>query len=228
MPPTSSPYPARLIISARSGPFVGPSLRLLFGFTWVSLLWGGGLVVAGLLHARLRYGYLVLPLVIAIVASAFHLYSLIDRLLLFALPGLWLATALAARNIYRRLTNRAWWAFVIISLIALGGTNVYRYYLSPLRFSDGRALADLAVSHPFQAHPLAVPVLDYYLRIHPQARRSGPSEGTVKECYRLYDVTTAPAVRESISRDSISATLRGCKVMKIELYRASALQLECP
>ncbi|WP_116124333.1 hypothetical protein [Lewinella sp. IMCC34183] len=205
-------------------------LRLLFGYTAVSLLWGGLLVVAGVLRFRLRYLFLGLPLLFAVASSAFHFYSLIDRLMLFALPGLWLLIALSARSLYRQLPSVLRIAFLAASLVALGGTNVVGAYYRPLTFGDGRALAALAEAHPYRANSLARPVLDYYLRIHSAApgERAPARPGDTGEVYWLYDVATAPAVRATLTADSLRLTGRGCVLTKIELFRAAVLRVRCP
>ena len=222
------PLPTNVADLQAIGTIAWNLLRLLFGFTWVSLAWGGLLICAGLLRPRARYAYLVLPLLFAAGASVFHFYSLIDRLMLFALPGVWLASALAARKLYRVLGHRSRLAFLVVSLLALGGTNIYRYFLDPLRFSDGRALAELAIAYPYQADASAKPVLDYYLRIRPDAQKAEPTTDTAKVYYRLYDVTGAGAVQVTMTKDSLRAVGRRCRAVKIELYRAGALRIECP
>lgn len=222
------PLPDSIADLRAIGEIVRRMIRLHFGFTLIALIWGGALICTGLAYWRVRYAYLVLPLLFSVGASVFHFYSLIDRLMLFALPGVWLAAALAARKGYRALGNRGGIAFLFVSLLALGGTNIYRYFLSPLRFSDGRALAELALTHPYRADGLARPVLDYYLRIRPGARAAAPAAKTVKEYYHLYDVAMAKPVRQTMTKDSLRAVDRGCRVRKIELYRAAALRIECP
>ena len=146
-------------------------IRLGFGFTTVALIGGTLLLLAALLGTS-RERWLLLPLGVVMLASAGHYYSLIDRLLLFVLPACWLAAGLAARRVYSVLPGggRLW---LVLLGLTVGGTDVYRYLPNPLVYSDGRALAAVAVSAQdgWLAHASAVPVLDYYLRIHPVTRR---------------------------------------------------------
>ena len=204
-------------------------LRLVYGHTAVSLLWGGVVVTYGLVHVRLRHLVLILPLLLAAAASGLHFYSLIDRLLLFALPGVWLATALAARRLYASLRPPLRIVFLVVTLFALTSTGAWRGYYRPVTYSDGRALAALAVRHPYTYDSLAEPVLDYYLRIHPDHGKAHPPAGAdAKAYFRLYDVTTAPSVRAMLSADSTRLLRAGCRVSKTELYRAAALRVDCP
>ncbi|PPK86322.1 hypothetical protein CLV84_3247 [Neolewinella xylanilytica] len=221
----------------QSGTLFFSLLRLTYGFTVAALLWGASTLLIGLCSASVRrHAWLLLPLLVSIAASHFRLYTLIDRLMLFALPGVWLFTAVAARWIYTSLSKWPGYAYLAAVLITLGGTNIYRAVLRPYRFNDGRRLAELAEGNvPYVADLGAVPVLDYYLRVKPE--RSGPMainrpEPGAPLPYRrvrvLFDGTNHGPTRQVIREYEQRATERGCNVSWIEFYLSGSLDIKCP
>ncbi|MBB4078217.1 hypothetical protein GGR28_000818 [Lewinella aquimaris] len=213
----------------QTGRIIFRMLRLSYGFTVVALVWGGALLVTGMLRLPTRRLWLLLPLLVAMGASTLRLYSLIDRLLLFALPGVWLFTALSARSVYASL-GKARPVALLLTVAVLGGTNIYRSFYEPVRFSDGRKLAEIArTAGAYTLHPDAVPVVEYYRRIHPQTSKEWVKKvGSGADHVLIYDVTTRESTRQTIRRDSIGAAERGCNVLAEKLYRSGVLRLRCP
>ena len=213
-------------------------LRLSYGFTVVSLLFGTATIGYALVVSSLRrYLWLLAPLGIALLASVCRLYTLLDRLLLFALPGIWLLTALVLRGVSGTLGKRARGVVVLTVVVALGGSNIYRAVWYPYRYSDGRWLADLAREGEvnFVSDASAVPVLDYYLRVKPglsgavripRTENGGSlpwAEGQV-----LFDNVRDPGIRKSIEQYKRRATERGCDTDYEEVAGSGSLRIKCP
>ncbi len=211
-------------------------LRLTFGFTVVGLIWGALLLIYGLLRMKREYCWLLLPLLLVVAASALRQYSLIERLMLFVLPPLWLVVGMAGREIYHRLPVPGKWVLLGLSAVALGGTNMYPNYYRPPSFSDGRQLTELVrEGEPTYLHPEAIPVVDYYTRIHPRPaaitgdlRMGMPPESVSGAFTVLFDVTTQPRIAEAAEKVSRRAAARGCKVKREVLFRAEGLRIKCP
>lgn len=211
-------------------------LRLFFGFTIVALLWGAVTLAAGLYVARLRERiWLLLPFGIVVSASALQFYTLIDRLMVFTLPGIWLFTGLCAAWIYRRLSGWRSIVYVILTVVTLGGTNIYRAMLQPYRFSDSRRLAKLTEEGNYIADGSAVAVLDYYLRVKPgldgntNLRRPTGSESDLSgEVRILFDGTNNAATKQAIDGYRNRAAERRCEAEWENLFRSGSLTLKCP
>ncbi|WP_420460172.1 hypothetical protein [Neolewinella sp.] len=207
-------------------------LRLSFGVTWVALVWGALLLLVGL-FIRPRLSWLLLPLLLVALVSSFQYYSLIDRLLLFVLPGVWLFAAASARALADRVDRKPSWAIVGLSLLMAGGGNVWSKFYSPERTSDGRELAMLAQVPDAYVHPSAVPVVDYYARIHPVTRYRATPVGTTlpdrkADSYTiLFDVTTDPVTYRQASEAAERAAARGCNAEVRELFRARVVEVRC-
>lgn len=208
-------------------------IKLAYGYTTVAIIGGFLLLMYGIIVSRRRW--LTLPLAIVLVVAALHYYSLIDRLMLFVLPGMWLLATVAAKKlldkpaVYRIVT-------IILIICLLTGSDAGRYIISPLRTSDGRALAELTdTGAHLYVDRGAVPVLDFYRRIHPNTRRpKNRSEAmdTLQfnsgETMLIYDVTTSEATLTRMAEASSRAAARGCEVDREMLYRAAVLRLKCP
>ncbi len=212
-------------------------LRVTVGYTVLGWIWATGLLLFSLYHLRAEQGWLVLPLLLVVAASALRQYSLIDRLLLFVLPSLWLLLSLAVPWVFNRLSKPGRLVFILSSLVVLGGTNIYLSYVRPIGFGDGRQLAEVTTRGPVSyLHPLAVPVVDYYVRIHPRPVRTQgevivglPEEGTVVANFQiLFDVTTEAHIAQTIQGTAEAAAGRGCQVRRKNLFRAVALRIRCP
>ncbi|NJB85201.1 hypothetical protein GGR26_000946 [Lewinella marina] len=225
------PWPDSLEDLRRWGGIGFILLRLGFGLTAVALAWGLLLLVAAWIP-RPRHAWLLLPLLIVLGVSSFGYYSLIERLMLFVLPGIWLFVAVGARRLWRSSPKLGRVFLLLATVVALDGSHSLRHFYSPVRFSDGRRLADVARGTTYRVHPLAAPVVDYYLRIHP----GGGTGGTEKpygglaagEENWLYDVLTAPRPNYDLKQDSARAAERGCQVNAEALYRAKVLRIKCP
>jgi hypothetical protein len=205
--------------------------RLAFGHTAVAI--GGGVLflLAGWRYAGLRAVIFTMPLLLALAASTLHLYSLIDRLLLFALPGIWLIASLGVHRLVEAFPMVKW-PLLSLLLIGVSSTKIWQYAIHPQRFSDDRKLAFRVANSdlPVRLDGLAFPTIDYYARIHPHTRfelkiqRNGE-----KGSYRkFFTVMTAPSVREAVRREKMRAAERGCKVERENLYRATILTVRCP
>ena len=213
-------------------------VRLSFGYTIVSLAVGtGAIVYAFLVPTARRYIWLLAPLGMAMVASGFRLYTLLDRLLLFALPGIWLLAAVALRCLYDRLVPLPRTGLVVAVLIALGGANIHRAILQPYRFSGGRWLTSLARESKvhFFAHASAVPVLDYYLQVKPETAGDIPRPALhTDESFHqpdgrvLFDNVRDPGIRREIEQYGKRATERGCNTDYVEQSGSGSLRIRCP
>ncbi|MTB53086.1 hypothetical protein [Lewinella sp. W8] len=214
-------------------------IKLAFGFTALAMFGGWALYLSGLLQdfddRKLLFA---LPLLIVLAASSVKLYSLIPRLLLFLLPPLWLAATIGARSITDNLPGKYWrYAMIAGLLLILGSTNVVRHYLHPLKFSESRIIStDLQPGFQPLLHYSTLPTYDYYRRIHPRSRdrEERPVIQSIREAERpgkyvlLFDVLTQQNVRESMRRDTLWATERGCKVDSRMLFRGAQIYLDCP
>ena len=212
-------------------------LRLSFGYTVVALVTGGGLLLVGMATKtiRNRYAWLLLPLLITVAASHFKLYTLIDRLMLFSLPGVWLFATVTAVGLYARWGRPARMVLLALTLLMMGSTNIYRALLRPYRFTDSQQLAALARSNPdYLADGSAVPVLDYYLRVRDNnrsasVRRPSPGRALPAGNYPiLFDGTNNSATQEAIRDFEGRAAERRCKSDYRELFRSGILELRCP
>ena len=207
-------------------------LRLTFGVTVVAQVWGAVLLVAGLL-IRPRLAWLLLPLLFVGLASSLRYYSLIDRLLLFVLPGVWLFAAASAQASAVMVGRKLSWAIIALSLLMAGGGNVWSKYWSPERTSDGRELAAMARLSNTYIHPSAVPVVDYYARIHPVTQYQATAvvsslpDQEANTYTLLFDVTTDPVTYRHASEAAQRAAARGCKAEVRELFRARVVKVRC-
>ncbi|WP_406613005.1 hypothetical protein [Neolewinella maritima] len=220
---------------AQVGRIVSRLLRLCFGLTLVAQVWGALLLLAGGLLAP-RKLWLLLPLGIVVAVSGMQLYSLIDRLILFVLPGVWVVAALGAQNLaaYVRRSRPAYAVVIVLTLLLAGGGNIYYRYWQPEHTSDGRELATYAEGPHTYIDESAVPVVDYYTRIHPATRyttaaarartpHTGQSNYTL-----LFDVMTEQTIRVRAENAAEAAAARGCEVKEVDLFRARVVELRCP
>ena len=212
----------------------GSILRLSVGFTAVAQLWGAGLLVFGIWAVPRRFVVFLLPLLLTGAASALHYYSLMDRLMLFSLPGSWLWLTLSGERLQERLPKLSW-AILAVTVLAIGGTQTYRHYLRPITFSDGRKLASFVTVGRVIVDESAVPVVDYYSRIHPVTRHTTQpiQEGSITdfrgEVHVLFDVTTQKRIRDRIAEVQRQGRERGCsEVEPMYLFRAQVVALRCP
>jgi hypothetical protein len=214
--------------------------KLAFGFTTISIFFGTAALAIGWLRSSWFQRTLFMgPVLVALAVSGFGYYSMIPRLLLFVLPGLWLLAAIGSKHIFETTTLPGYWkyGFIVIWLFVLGGTNVVRHYWQPLTFSDTRQLTTtIEEGYTPVLHHGVVPGFDYYQRIHPETRNETPPEvreGDIRlqdfpgKYVLLYDVLTQGNIRQSVQADSIWATARGCKVRTVAMYRAKAVYVEC-
>ena len=212
-------------------------LRLSFGYTVVALIAGAGVLTVGLAtrDVRNRYAWLLLPLLVTVAASHLKLYTLIDRLMLFSLPGIWLFSTVTVSRLYERSGRWARLALLLVVGLTLGSTNIYRALLRPYRFTDSGELAVVARRNPdYLADGSAVPVLDYYLRVRDSKAetvvRRPPSDGSlpIGDYPVLFDGTNNKATREAIRNFQQRAAERGCKAEYRELFRSGILRIKCP
>jgi hypothetical protein len=214
--------------------------KLTFGFTAIAIFFGSAALAIGWVRSSWAQRTLLAgPLLLVLAVSGFGYYSMIPRLLLFVLPGLWLLAAIGSKHVFETTKLPGYWkyGFIVIWLFVLGGTNVVRHYWQPLTFSDARRLAtEFDESYAPILHHGVVPTFDYYQRIHPKTKKMdvleiGPADIREQEFpgkyVLLYDVLTQGNIRERMQRDSTWATARGCKVRTEAMFRAKALYLDC-
>ncbi|MFT6000796.1 MAG: hypothetical protein ACI81P_003260 [Neolewinella sp.] len=214
--------------------------KLTFGFTTIAIFFGSAALGIGWLQSSwFQRALFAGPLLLVLAVSGFGYYSIIPRLLLFMLPGLWLLATIGSKYVFDITNLPKYWkyGFVVIWLFVLGGTNVVRHFWQPLTFSDARRLTtELDEGYIPILHHGAVPTFDYYQRIHPKTRKESVPEAQPADIREqefpgkyvlLYDVLTQGNIRESVQRDSIWATARGCKVRTEAMFRAKALYLDC-
>ena len=232
LPPSGTNGPAHLL------PRILALVRLAFGYTVVSLLCGAATVGYGLsVPAVRRYGWLLAPLAIALLASLFRLYTLLDRLLLFTLPGIWLFAALSVQHVYARWSPWPRKLLTVCILLTLGGANIHRAILTPYRYSDGRWLASLTETAKgnYVADASAVPVLDYYRRVkpgrqHDVALRRPEVDGELPwaDGRVLFDNVGDPGIDREIKKYRQRATERGCHTTYEEKTGSGSLRIKCP
>ena len=209
-------------------------LRIPFGHTVLAGVIGLLTMILAVYYRRGRW--LLLPAALVLVASSFRFYSLMPRLLLFTLPGWWLAAAIISRQTDSSAVFR--WTLLLLWVIVSGGTNVAKHFAWPVQTSDSRRLVrEIEPGYTPVLHHGAVPAYDYYHRIHPggsglpypaEERRFGDLTDP-ERVVLLYDVLTQGNIRGSMTRDSTqAAVLGGCGVRKVEFYRAAAVYVDCP
>lgn len=234
-PLPGSDYPWRRLLS-----LLMSLVKTSFGFTAVAIAFGVVTTVAGLATSSWRnLTLLCTPLVLVLLVSGFGFYSLLPRLLLFALPGWWLIAAAGSKAIYAHIAPKKGRYLLLIGwLIVLFGSNVIRHFWSPLSFSDARQLVAAATVEgqpiPY-LHPAAEPVFRYYRDIHPErpaqyvdARLLSPKDTLFPTNYvLLYDVLTHPDNLRDKENDIKRATARGCKVRTKAMFRAAAVYVSC-
>ncbi|WP_020571407.1 hypothetical protein [Neolewinella persica] len=214
--------------------------KLAFGFTAIAIVFGTAALVAGWLRSSWFHRTLLVgPLLLVLVVSGFGYYSLIPRLLLFVLPGLWVLATMGSKYVFETTNLPGLWkySFIVIWVLVLGGTNVVRHFWQPLSFSDARRLAtSMEEGYTPVLHHGAVPGFDYYQRIHPETRKGTlleVQEGDIRtqefpgKYVLLYDVLTQGNIRQSVQSDSTWATARGCKVKSEAMFRAKAVYVDC-
>lgn len=215
--------------------------KVAFGFTTFAIVVGAFLAIVGLRYEDRRFAIAAaLPVLIVVVVSALGRYSLIDRLLLFTLPGWWLLAALGSAKLCEQLhVKNKWWPYALAFSWALiaGGTNVVRHYVSPLKFSDSRQLVtEIEPGYQPVLHRSAVPVYDYYQRVHPYWRTQNlPVAKTIdiREVLQpgryvfLYNVLTKKSNAAKADEDMIWAQTQGAKrVEEQKMFRAKAVYVE--
>ena len=215
--------------------------KVAFGFTTLAIIVGPLAAILGLKSECKQFAVsAILPVLIVVAVSALGRYSLIGRLLLFTLPGWWLLAALGTVGILKKLTPKnKWWpyGFAVGWLVIVGGTNVVRHYVSPLSFSDSRRLVT-EVEPGFKPvlHRGAVPVYDYYRRVHPFWRAQNLPAAEVidiKEIPRpgryvfLYDVLTKKSNEASADQAAVWARTQDAKMVEERrMFRARAVYVE--
>ncbi len=227
-------FPDSVVALRQIGLILLGVLRLSFGVTAFTMIWGVGLAALALYRSP-GSRWLIAPLLLAFAASAFGQYSLMPRLLFFTLPGIWLLTGLGAAELWELAPGRfAKLAIVGAAVVSLGGSSVQHRFVDPLTFGDGRNLAMLSSTGRYAVHPLAEAVVDYYHRIHPFTSRNVretkipyPAEER-GDFILLYDVLTGDGPRRAMQRDSTEAAVRGCRVNGERLYLAAAWRVRCP
>ena len=213
------------------------TLAVPFGHTVLAVLAG---TLLSVYYATRRFGatslVLWLPIGIVLAASAFRLYSLIPRLLLFTLPCWWLIATLGAKKMYERYALRPAMRYLAIGLLlaSLSAINYSGHFL-PQVYSDSHALVtDYDARYHPVLHPLAFPAFEYYHRIHPDGSglpRHSVGHGDGDRPGRsvlLFDITTSATIKAQIHTNVTRAAERGCKVERLEMYRAEAVYLDCP
>lgn len=216
--------------------------RLAFGFTALAISWGLLILLFALVKNKNRYtSLLILPLIIVTFASSLGYYSLIPRLMLFTLPGLWLLAAIGSSLLAKKINTKSYSNYVPILIWSLivTSTNVARHYFTPMKFSDSKALStSYDKSYSPILNNISIPVYDYYNRIHPKHSNSLTGWVTVEDLKKspnpgryvfLYDVLTKRSIRSQIQADSLWAANQGASEIHLEsLYHAALLYVELP
>ena len=215
--------------------------KVAFGFTTFAILGGACAAILGLQSENRRLtATAILPVLIVLAVSALGRYSLIDRLLLFTLPGWWLLAAMGSAKLSERLAlKNKWWPLGLAAawLVIAGGTNVVRHYVSPLKFSDSRRLVTkLEPGYQPVLHSSVVPAYDYYQRVHPfwRGQTLPAAEVTdIRELPRpgryvlLYSVLTNKSTTRKLKGDVIWARAQDTKwVEERRMFRAQAVYIE--
>lgn len=148
-----------------------------FGKTVVAMLVAGVGLLAGtgqlLRRLTVRTWLLLVPVGACLAASALHYYSLLPRLMLFALP-------LALLVLFTGLQALARWrgvgpALALGCLITLGSQQRLRFFVVPFQadYADVRAGLQYAAAHQQATETVFIyhneaQVAYYYLHLHPQ------------------------------------------------------------
>lgn len=212
-------------------------VKVAFGFTAVAGSVGLFALAIGTWRLDWQQRSLLLgPTLLAFVAAALQQYSLLPRLLLFCLPGLWLTASFGTAYL-SSVSNRSVNVAIISAwVLVVGGTNVVRHYWTPLQFSDGRKLAKIAASSTVDVviDRSAIPVWKYYRAVHPQHCGSEKSYQTgditqiapTGSYWQVFDVLTTPGVREKVNHDSRWAIENGFNVSVDSCFRSLVLKCE--
>lgn len=145
-------------------------------------VWGTVVMAKRQLGAALL---LLTPLVLTLVASALHLYTLIPRVSLFMVPFMVLLIAYGAQDILQRLPHYGQWAGgIVLALIASLQMNItflwQPMYIDPLKPAIA-FIQDTAPEVPVIVHYEAVPSYRFYAEYHDQAEEYRLSHPTLTE-----------------------------------------------
>ena len=118
---------------------------------------------------------LLAPIVLTVIASALHLYTLIPRVSLFLVPFVVLLIAYGAQDILQRLPQYGQWAGgLLLALIASLQMNItflwQPMYIDPLKPAIA-FIQDTAPEVPVIVHYEAVPSYRFYAQYHDQAEK---------------------------------------------------------
>ncbi|MGB3546097.1 MAG: hypothetical protein WBA17_03940 [Saprospiraceae bacterium] len=223
--------------------------RAAVGHTVWALVWSGLLLLTGaiaLLQRRPILLWLALgSLVAAVAVSAAGKYSLIVRLCLFALPGLWMlviyGTSLAAarRPKFSRPILLVGW------IISMAGANIYQHTYRPLETDQvRRILAERAYpDSPVFADGGAAGSVVYYATIHPRTSQGSGyplfedvRDGTLADFLELYkesprltlifSLITTQRHYEQVERAVGQLERAGYRIRRVDYYRGVRLEVE--
>ncbi|MEM8583247.1 MAG: hypothetical protein AAGF87_03205 [Bacteroidota bacterium] len=142
-----------------------------FGFTVLAQVVSGLAIVWALSTIKkIRWPILVLllgPTLLAVGASVFGKYSLIPRLMLFSLPGLWLLACWGWQLQQKRISAYGKMLVPAVVLILIPSTNVIRHFRNPLQVGQVKnMLLSLPSDRPVFVDYWAIPAVKYYREIN--------------------------------------------------------------
>lgn len=143
-------------------------LGLAFGAAM--LVWGGRTTVR---QSKPEALLLFLPILLSLVASGLHLYSLIPRLTVFFVPMLLLLVGIGVEDLWQRAPRCGRLILGMFMVLTLVNKNGYRYFRERLEVEDSKAVLAYLKQH-YEGQPIFVQLdgraaFRFYNEYHDQA-----------------------------------------------------------
>lgn len=120
---------------------------------------------------------LFLPIILLLITTSLHQYTLLSRVVLFSFPLILLSIAYGIQSCDKLKKGRIIMLFISIGcIITLANFNSFKNFILPMRFDWTKENFIWAEKHKvsssqFYVHELCAPQCDYYLNINPDRRR---------------------------------------------------------
>ena len=125
---------------------------------------------------RSAFSILILPLVFTLLASHFHMYSLLTRLTLFLIPMLSLVMVYGFSWAWRKSNKYLKIGLAVFALLTIINKKGYQYFCTKMEFEDAKVglnyLKDkIKPDEKIYVHHAAVPAFLFYNELHDKAYR---------------------------------------------------------
>ena len=153
-------------------------LRLATDKTALSKIFAGlsfGLGTFYLIKKNKKLAWLLLiPILLTIATSTFNLYSLIDRMIVFLIPLVWIVMAYGIHFVWVKANKMAKTVLIIVLAITLINTKGYEYFYNKMEFEDIKGVMNFITNNGAQdelifVQDAAVPAFTFYNSYHRNA-----------------------------------------------------------